>query len=137
MKPNCYECAHRRKVPGSAHSSCHHPATAPVHADSHAQLIGMVGRRSGVVLIPSVAARDLRIEGVAHGIAQGWFIWPVNFDPTWLTRCDGFASAATPDVTAKRDRECDCIASGNPEKPKQHGADPHAKNCAVYVGGGR
>lgn len=30
--------------------------------------------------------------------------------------------------------ECDCIASGNAAKPKQHGADPHAKNCAVYTG---
>ena len=29
--------------------------------------------------------------------------------------------------------QCDCIASGNPNKPKQHGADPHAKNCAVYL----
>lgn len=28
--------------------------------------------------------------------------------------------------------ECDCIASGNVEKPKQHGADSHAKNCAIY-----
>jgi hypothetical protein len=27
---------------------------------------------------------------------------------------------------------CDCIVSGNPEKPKQHGADPHAKSCAIY-----
>ena len=30
--------------------------------------------------------------------------------------------------------DCDCIASGNAAKPKQHGADPHAKNCAVYRG---
>lgn len=29
---------------------------------------------------------------------------------------------------------CDCAASGNAAKPKQHGADPHAKNCAVYIG---
>lgn len=29
---------------------------------------------------------------------------------------------------------CDCIASGNKLKPKQHGADPHAKNCRVYGG---
>jgi len=29
---------------------------------------------------------------------------------------------------------CDCITSGNAAKPKQHGADPHAKNCRVYTG---
>lgn len=28
---------------------------------------------------------------------------------------------------------CDCIASGNALKPKQHGADPHAKDCNVYA----
>ena len=28
---------------------------------------------------------------------------------------------------------CDCIALGNVNKPKQHGADPHAKNCKVYT----
>lgn len=28
---------------------------------------------------------------------------------------------------------CDCAASGNTKKPKQHGADPHAKNCDVYL----
>jgi hypothetical protein len=28
---------------------------------------------------------------------------------------------------------CDCEASGNLDKPKQHGADPHAKNCRVYL----
>lgn len=27
---------------------------------------------------------------------------------------------------------CDCIVSGNVNKPKQHGADAHAKNCAIY-----
>lgn len=29
--------------------------------------------------------------------------------------------------------ECDCEASGNLNKPKQHQADPHAKNCKVYL----
>jgi hypothetical protein len=33
----------------------------------------------------------------------------------------------------KRSPACDCIASGNVNKPKQHGADPHAKNCAIYI----
>ena len=31
---------------------------------------------------------------------------------------------------------CDCVASGNAAKPKSHGADPHAKNCAVYTNEG-
>lgn len=34
--------------------------------------------------------------------------------------------------TALHSDPCDCIESGNLEKPKQHGSDLHAKNCAVY-----
>jgi hypothetical protein len=30
------------------------------------------------------------IEGDEHGIRNGWFNHPFNFDPTWLRRCDGF-----------------------------------------------
>lgn len=33
----------------------------------------------------------------------------------------------------RREALCDCVASGNASKPKQHGADPHAKDCAVYA----
>jgi hypothetical protein len=38
------------------------------------------------------------------------------------------------DVCASLDALCDCAASGHADKPKQHGADPHAKNCQVYGG---
>jgi len=31
------------------------------------------------------------VAGVEHGIKNGWFCWPANFDPTWLVSCDGFA----------------------------------------------
>lgn len=91
----CYDCVHRREVPGSAHSACHHPATAPIHADPVAALVGLIGRRSGTTTIP-VAMRELRIAAVPLGVARGWFIWPVNFDPTWLTHCEGFEARAVP-----------------------------------------
>lgn len=90
----CYDCVHRRELRGSAHSACHHPATAAVHADPTAQMVGVIGRRSGVTLLPSTAAHELRIEGAVHGIVNGWFIWPVNFDPTWLLNCEGFTPIA-------------------------------------------
>lgn len=54
----CYECKHRRDVPGSCHSGC-----ANVEAD---------------------------VVGDAHGIKNGWFFWPINFDPVWLQNCTGF-----------------------------------------------
>ena len=31
------------------------------------------------------------VEGDAHGIRSGWFMWPFNFDPVWLVSCDGFS----------------------------------------------
>lgn len=33
-----------------------------------------------------------RVVGNEHGIRMGWFLWPVNFDPTWLVSCDSFDS---------------------------------------------
>lgn len=32
-----------------------------------------------------------RATGHEHGIKNGWFLWPFNFDPTWLTSCNGFS----------------------------------------------
>lgn len=34
------------------------------------------------------------VKGNAHGIKNGWFFWPFNFDPTWLQSCDGFTEKA-------------------------------------------
>ena len=31
------------------------------------------------------------VTGNPHGIRSGWFLWPLNFDPTWLESCDGFS----------------------------------------------
>lgn len=31
-----------------------------------------------------------RVHASAHGIVNGWFTWPFNFDPTWLISCTGF-----------------------------------------------
>jgi hypothetical protein len=36
------------------------------------------------------AGNPLRIVGDSHGIRQGWFVWPLNFDPVWLNACNGF-----------------------------------------------
>ncbi len=34
---------------------------------------------------------DAQVSANEHGIRKGWFMWPVNFDPVWLTSCDGFS----------------------------------------------
>jgi hypothetical protein len=90
MTRACYSCIYRGEVPGSAHSSCNHPATASAKADPLMGFVGLLGKRSGLTTVPSDAARKLNIRGVRLGIERGWFLWPVNFDPTWLENCDGF-----------------------------------------------
>ena len=35
--------------------------------------------------------REAKVEGDLTGIICGWFMWPLNFDPTWLRSCDGFS----------------------------------------------
>ena len=86
-KPNCYECEHRGSVPGSAHSSCNHPANEQAN-DPLLELLAVfasVGRSE-----PIGAETGLNIKGNPHGIKKGWFNWPWNFDPVWLEECDGF-----------------------------------------------
>jgi hypothetical protein len=63
----CYDCVHRRDIPGDCHSSC--------------------------------ANRVAKVTGSAHGIRNGWFCWPFNFDPTWLESCDGFEAKQTTEAT--------------------------------------
>lgn len=83
MKPNCFDCQYRRNIPGDVHSECVHPAItssdrilAPIFFMSGRQDIGI--------------AKRLNVLGDQHGIKNGWFLWPLNFDPTWLITCDGF-----------------------------------------------
>ena len=76
-KPDCYNCIHRGHAVGSAHSRCDYPGTDT----------GMLSLFASENRSLAVA---LNIRGNFHGIRNGWFLWPVNFDPTWLENCDGF-----------------------------------------------
>lgn len=92
-KPNCYQCKHMGSVIGSAHSSCHHPATQGAHTDPLMGLLAIfasVGRTEPQIAFK--AAEELGISAVPHGVRNGWFNWPWNFDPVWLTSCTGFES---------------------------------------------
>jgi len=35
-----------------------------------------------------------KVTGNPTGIRRGWFIWPLNYDPTWLESCDAFSDNA-------------------------------------------
>lgn len=38
----------------------------------------------------SCSNHKANVSANRHGINNGWFQWPLNFDPTWLTACDGY-----------------------------------------------
>lgn len=76
MTPGCYECEHRRDIPGDAHSRCAHPEAA----------------------LGGAAAAALGIRAQPHAVASGWFFWPFNFDPRWLLSCTGYQAKETTDA---------------------------------------
>lgn len=83
-KPNCYNCIHRRDLPGSAHSYCAHPKT-----ESGNIVDALINITTGN---PPKGLRELNIKADRHGFMSGWFMWPFNFDPVWLENCEGFES---------------------------------------------
>jgi len=43
----------------------------------------------------SCSKPDPKMKGHGHGIANGWFIYPQNFDPSWkLIKCGNFDQVA-------------------------------------------
>ncbi len=36
------------------------------------------------------SATDATVSADSHGIKNGWFLWPINFDPVWLLTCNKF-----------------------------------------------
>lgn len=43
-----------------------------------------------------------RVAGNPHGVAQGWFLWPLAFDPIWLERCTLFEAVLEAAIEAAR-----------------------------------
>jgi len=82
IKPDCYTCIHRGTVPGDAHSCCNHPSLGSIN-EGEALCIAMLG------LIKKTTGA-IEVKGNRHGILNGWFMWPVNFDPVWLETCTGY-----------------------------------------------
>ena len=78
----CYNCKHRRNVPGDAHSQCVHPDSGNSSGNMFDGIVAIASGNQG--------AQKLNIKANAHGVRSGWFMWPANFDPTWLENCDGY-----------------------------------------------
>jgi len=53
------------------------------------QILGIfasVGRAPPI----NISTKELNIRANPHGVKNGWFNFPLNFDPRWLENCDGF-----------------------------------------------
>lgn len=95
----CYSCAHSRKVPDSMYTECVHPGRyreAPhfvsrvLNSGTTNPTAGREVDRLGGSKAQTSVLPPLNIEAIPHAISSGWFAWPINFDPVWLTNCDGY-----------------------------------------------
>lgn len=99
-RPNCYECKHRRPTPGDSHSRCAHPMLGETETDPLRQLLSLLGAMPmDEGTMKAVVALDIRAN--PHGVRNGWFHWPVNFDPVWLDSCKGFEPINPPAAPAE------------------------------------
>ena len=78
LTPNCYKCKHRRSLSWSAHSECVNP------------LLNEKSRLLSMIVAVNGGDFPMGVTGDYHGIRQGWFMWPMNYDPIWLKSCYGF-----------------------------------------------
>ena len=87
---HCYSCQHRRTVAGSAHSRCAHPSFGSGDVMSPLAMI------AAMEMMQTGRYRAFAITGSAHGITNGWFSWPLDYDPVWMVgRCLEFLPVPT------------------------------------------
>ena len=93
QKPDCYKCKYRGSIPGDAHSCCNHPLLGEISNDPLGQILAILARVGRVPPI-QMGIDKLGIKANYHGIKNGWFNFPFNFDPYWLEECDGYETAS-------------------------------------------
>ncbi len=81
--PNCYNCKHRRNIPGSAHSQC----VAVRVGDGSFPTIFELALASRKFELIDKSTNEPLIKLNPHGVENGWAMWPVNFDPVWVDNC--------------------------------------------------
>ena len=91
---NCYSCAYRGEVMGSAHSCCKHPMIEQPLLKSMLILKLISGSLSTnpTGLVASTTKEDDKIEVSFQdwsetGIRNGYVLFPIDFDPIWLNHC--------------------------------------------------
>ena len=74
FRDRCYSCGYKQNVPGNAHIRC-----------------AFAWAKSNLTPPP----------GSAYGVSQGWYIFPLLFDPTWMLEpCGAWAEEAAEETLA-------------------------------------
>ena len=71
------QCKYRGDLPGGTHSCCRYPGNKTGMFDFFSEE-------------NSKNIEKLNVKADSYGVRNGWFMWPINFDPIWLLNCDGF-----------------------------------------------
>lgn len=75
-KKTCYECAYRGECPGSAHIRCKFDWSK---------------------------SKLNQPEGNPHGIRNGWWKFPLNYDPVWMQgQCKAYSKKANPKMVKEK-----------------------------------
>ena len=83
---NCYDCTHRRSVPGSAHSACAHEVAKIVKPLIFAKAaMGYMSQEPIPVRFDHIDRPIVLLNLI--GIRHGWALWPIDFDPCWIEQC--------------------------------------------------
>ncbi len=91
--PDCYKCRYRQPVPGDTHSSCYHPVFEKIHNNPMLSIMGLLASAQKESI--QIKSKNLTVQGNPIGIRGGWFNHPINFDPIWLLKCNGFSPILT------------------------------------------
>lgn len=84
----CYKCPHHKTTPGDAHLECDHPIARAVGPNMLIAFGTGIANGFNINLKSPDGPLTISVYGKEHGIREGWFAWPINFDPIWLESCN-------------------------------------------------
>lgn len=79
---DCYNCQHSAPLAGDCHLECR---------------LGLQQCLSG---LPKEQV-TIRVSLNPHGVLNGWAMWPFNFDPIWVDKCNSHAT-----ITTQQQEDC-------------------------------
>lgn len=76
---NCGNCKYSQNIAGNTHISCRYPLLS-YSESTKISMLSMINP----VMFNDVLSKTFGFTGNMHGIQSGWFMFPENFDPSWI-----------------------------------------------------